>query len=121
VVATEPEFYDELYRCFPQIDAQRRWWPDFDIETLIEQYASEGWDGVSRAIDDFMIGPTKTQRAKAYSAEFRKKHARDEYSYPINWLIRNLLLNELTVASAAPVGPKTRADTLRRKAAEITN
>jgi hypothetical protein len=118
VVATEPDFYDRLYDCFPQIDAQRRWWPDFDIETLIEEYASRGWDGVTDVIDDFMIGPTKTQRAKSYSAEFRKKQALDSYSYPTNWLVRNLLLNELTTTSAAPVGPKTRAHTLRVKAKE---
>lgn len=118
VVATEPDFYDRLYECFPQIDAQRRWWPDFNIETLIEEYASRGWDGVTDVIDDFMIGPTKTQRAKGYSAEFRKKQALDPYSYPTNWLIRNLLLNELTTTSASPVGPKTKAHTLRVKAKE---
>ena len=118
LVATEPEFYDRLYECFPYIDAQRRWWPDYDIESVIESYANKGWDGVKEVIDTFMIGPTKQGRAKAFSADFRRKHNADPYSYPLNWLIRNLLLNELTVAAAAPVGPKTRADTLRRKALE---
>ena len=118
VVATEPEFYDRLYECFPQIDAQRRWWPDFDIEQLINNYADEGWDGVTSVIEDYMIGDSKARRAKAYAAEFRKKHALDPYAYPINWLIRNLLLNELTTTSASPVGPKTRAHTVRQKAAE---
>jgi hypothetical protein len=118
VVATEPEFYDRLYECFPQIDAQRRWWKDFDIEQLINNYAEEGWDGVTDVIDDYMIGDSKARRAKAYAAEFRKKHALDPHSYPINWLIRNLLLNELTTTSASPVGPKTRAYTVRQKAAE---
>jgi predicted phosphoadenosine phosphosulfate sulfurtransferase len=118
VVATEPEFYDRLVECFPQIDAQRRWWPDFDIEALIEEAAADGWDGVSNVIDVFMIGPTNQLRAKAYAAEFRKKHARDSYSYPLSWLIRNLLLNELTGTSVAPVGPKTKAHTLRLKERE---
>jgi hypothetical protein len=36
----------------------------------------------------------------------------------MNWLIRNLLLGEISIASAAPVGPKTKADTLRQKAAQ---
>jgi hypothetical protein len=29
-----------------------------------------------------------------------------------------LLLNEITISAAAPVGPKTKADTLRKKLAE---
>jgi hypothetical protein len=116
LIATEPQFYDRLFECFPYIDAQRRWWPDYDIEAVIERYAEQGWDGVKEVIDTFMIGPTKKSRAKSFTADFRRKHAIDPYSYPINWLIRNLLLNELTVAAAAPVGPKTRADTLRKKA-----
>ena len=32
LIATEPEFYDRLYEIWPYIDAQRRWWPEFDIE-----------------------------------------------------------------------------------------
>lgn len=118
LVATEPEFYDRLYECFPYIDAQRRWWPEYDIEQVIEKFASRGWDGVKDVVGTFMIGPTKQTRARAFVAEFRKKHAADPYSYPLNWLIRNLLLNELTTLAASPVGPKTRADTLRRKALE---
>lgn len=118
VVATEPEFYDRLQECFPQIDAQRRWWPDFNIEGLIEEYASREWDGVTDVINDFMIGPTNQQRAKSYAAEFRRKNSRDAYSYPLGWLVRNLLLNELTSVSASPVGPKTRAHAIRVKERE---
>ena len=40
------------------------------------------------------------------------------YSYPMNWLIRNILMNEITVHAATPVGPKTKAHTLRVKAAQ---
>ena len=118
VVATEPEFYDRLYECFPYIDAQRRWWPEFDVEGVIESFAERGWDGVKEFINTFMLGDEKKTRARAYVAEFRKKHNADPYSYPLNWLVRNLLLNELTVTAASPVGPKTRADTLRKKAKE---
>lgn len=114
VVATEPEFYDRLYECFPQIDAQRRWWPDFDVEKLIDEYAADGWDGVSAFIRDYMIGPVKVRRAKAFAAEFRKKHISDPYSYPLNYLIRQLMLSELiTGKSVSPVGPGTRAHTQR--------
>ena len=118
VVATEPDFYDRLYDCWPEIDAQRRWWTDFDIEALINRYASEGFEGAKRCINENILGEDIQRRAKAYVADFRKKHMQDPYSYPINWLIRNLLLNEITVSAAAPVGPKTRAHTLRQKAAE---
>lgn len=118
VVATEPDFYDRLYECWPEIDAQRRWWSDFDIEALINRYANDGFEGAKRCIQENILGEDIQRRAKAYVADFRKKHIQDPYSYPINWLIRNLILNEITVSAAAPVGPKTRAHTLRQKAAE---
>lgn len=113
VVATEPEFYDRLYECFPQIDAQRRWWPEFDIEEVIKTYAILEWEGVKLCINDNMLTPGIRKRAMAFAAEFRKKHVKDPYSYPISWLIRNLLLNEFNISSVSPVGPKTRAHTLR--------
>lgn len=113
VVTTEPEFYDRLVECFPQIDAQRRLWPDFDIERLIDIYASESWDGVRQCIDDNMLTPGIKKRAMAFASEFRKKHKQDPYSYPLNWLIRNLLLNEFSITAATPVGPKTKAHAVR--------
>ena len=117
VVATEPDFYDRLWEIWPDIDAQRRWWPDFDIEKLINRYADRGFEGAKECIRENILGDELQRRAKAYVADFRKKHILDPYSYPINWMIRNLLLNEIAVTSASPVGPKTRADTIRQKAA----
>lgn len=118
VVATEPEFYDRLSECFPQIDAQRRWWPQFDIEALIADYAADGWEGVADCIHENMLTEGVFKRAKAFAAEFRTKHQKDPYSYPIEWLIRNLLLNEFNITSVNPVGPKTRAHTMRIAAAQ---
>jgi predicted phosphoadenosine phosphosulfate sulfurtransferase len=116
LVATEPEFFDRLCECFPQIDAQRRWWKDVDVDKFIAIYSESGWDGVSEFIDTYMIGPGNTERAKALTAEFRRKHARDPYSYPFENLLRHLLLKEIGSArSVTPVGPKTRAHTLRMK------
>ena len=113
VVATEPEFYDRLFECFPQIDAQRRWWPEFDMEKLIGQYASQGWDGALAFINDYLIGERRQRDAKAYVSRFRKKHLQDPYGYPVSWLIRNLALNDIDVNSPTPVGPKTKADSVR--------
>jgi hypothetical protein len=118
LVATEPGFYDTLCDIWPNIDAQRRWWPDFNIEKFIESYAIDGFEGAKRCINENMLDEIDKRRARAYTADFRKKHIKDPYSYPINWLIRNLILNEITVSAAAPVGPKTKAHTLRAKAAE---
>lgn len=118
VIATEPEFYDRLYECFPEIDAQRRYWPDFNIEKLISSYAAQGWDGVSQVIDNYMLTDSKRRRSRSYAAEFRRKHAQDPFSYPIEWLIRNILLNEITNNSVTPVGPKTRAFNVRAAAME---
>jgi 3'-phosphoadenosine 5'-phosphosulfate sulfotransferase (PAPS reductase)/FAD synthetase len=118
LVMTEPGFYDTLWQIWPNIDAQRRWWPDFDIEKFIQSYAIDGFEGAKRCINENMLDEIDKRRARAYTADFRKKHIKDPYSYPINWLIRNLILNEITVSAAAPVGPKTKAHTLRAKAAE---
>ena len=118
LIATEPEFFDILYEIWPNIDAQRRWWPEFDIEKLIDYYAKKGIDGARECIETFYLSDEDKRRAKSYVADFRRKQAADPYSYPINWLIRNILMNEITVHAATPVGPKTRAHTLRLKAAQ---
>jgi len=118
VVATEPEFYDQLVRCFPQIDAQRRYWADFDIESLISNYASKSWEGVSECIDDHMLTPGMRLDALKFASAFRKKRAVDPYGFPIEYLVRTLLLNEFHQSTPTPVGPKTRAHTMRMKAIE---
>jgi len=118
VVATEPEFYDQLVRCFPQIDAQRRYWADFDIESLILNYSSMGWDGVSQCIDDHMLTPGMRLDALKFASAFRKKRVVDPYGFPLEYLIRTLLLNEFHQSTPTPVGPKTRAHTMRLKAIE---
>jgi predicted phosphoadenosine phosphosulfate sulfurtransferase len=109
VVATEPEFYDRLVKCFPQIDAQRRWWPEFDIEKVIMTYAKEEWSGVRRCIEENILTYGLRNRAMAFAAEFRKKHRKDPRSYPIHWLIRNILMNEFNITSVNPIGPGTKA------------
>ena len=113
VIATEPEFYDRLFECFPYIDAQRRLWPEFDVEKLISRYSSRGFDGASEFIDDYLVGDRRKTEARVYVSKFRKKHATDPHGYPISWLIRNLMLNEIDVNSPTPVGPKTKAFTIR--------
>lgn len=117
VVRTEPEFFDDLYACFPEIDAQRRLWADFDIEKLIDFYADSGWDGVSQCIEENMLDKMIQHEAKAYAAAYRKKWAVDQWSYPVDWLIRTLLLNEFSATAVNPVGPKTKAHAKRVAAA----
>jgi predicted phosphoadenosine phosphosulfate sulfurtransferase len=113
VVATEPEFYDRLYECFPYIDAQRRLWPEFDSEKLIDIYAQFGFDGASSFIEQYLVGERRQTEARAYVSKFRKKHLSDPHGYPVSWLIRNLMLNDIDVNSPTPVGPKTKAHTVR--------
>ena len=121
VINTEPEFFDDLVRCFPQIDAQRRYWEFFDIETLIAEYATNGWDGVRMCIDENMLTPGMAKSAMTYAAAFRKKQAVDPFGFPIEYLIRTLLLNEFHHSTPTPVGPGTRAHTMRLKALEEGN
>lgn len=118
VIATEPDFYDRLYDCYPEIDAQRRYWSEFDIEKAIMQYAADGWDGIKRCIEENMLTPGIKRRAYAYAAEFRKKHVKDSVSYPLHWLVRNLMLNEFHMTSVNPIGPGTKAHSIRLAQAE---
>jgi predicted phosphoadenosine phosphosulfate sulfurtransferase len=119
VVATEPEFYDRLVECFPHIDAQRRWWPEFDIEKLINEYSGLGLEGASMFIEDYLVGERRQMEAKAYVSKFRKKHLEDQRGYPISLLIRTLVLNEIDGGSPSPVGPGTRAYTVRNNDEEM--
>lgn len=117
VISTEPEFYDRLYECFPQIDAQRRYWAEFDIDKLIAQYAEEGWDGVRRCVQDNMLTPGLEQSAMAFAAKFRKKHAIDPLSYPLEWLVRTLILHEFHLTNVNPIGPGTKSYAIQQAAA----
>ena len=112
VIRTEPEFYDGLWRVYPHIDAQRQLWSEFDIESLIDSYSSQGWDGVKLCISENMLTPGMSHQAKTYAHAYRKKHVIDPFGYPIDHLIRTLVLNAF-VGSPTPVGPKTRAHTKR--------
>ena len=116
VVITEPEFYDSLCAAFPHIDAQRRLWGDFDIEGLISSYSADRWDGVRRCINDNMLSPGKHKDAMKFAAEFRKKRNHDPYGYPLDHLIRTLLLKEFRHTAPSPVGPKTKAHRMRMAA-----
>jgi 3'-phosphoadenosine 5'-phosphosulfate sulfotransferase (PAPS reductase)/FAD synthetase len=113
VVATEPEFYDRLVECFPHIDAQRRIWKDFDVEKLISRYADDGFEGASNFINDFILGEEAARSARTFVSKFRQKRAIDPSGYPLNYLIRTLLLNQFDSNSPTPVGPKTKAHAVR--------
>lgn len=115
VVSTEPEFYDRLFECFPHIDAQRRLWADYDLEGRIMQYARDGWPGIKRCVEENIVTPGLKMRAQAYCAEFRKKHAKDPYSYPLHLLVRNLLIHEFSAMAVSPIGPGTRAYTIQQE------
>ena len=115
VVATEPDFYDRLYECFPHIEAQRRWWSEYDLDKRILQYSRGGWNGVKECIQENIVTPGLQKRAFAFAAEFRKKHVRDARSYPLHLLVRNLLIHEFHITSVNPIGPGTRAFTMQQE------
>ena len=118
VIATEPEFYDRLFEIYPHMDAQRRWWVDFDVEKVIQNYSDAGYDGVRDLIEDFILTPGLQKAAKQYAAAFRKKQANDPSAYPVEWLVRNILINSFATTDVTPVGPKTKAHALRIAAAQ---
>lgn len=112
IIRTEPEFYDGLWDIYPYIDAQRQLWSEFDIEKLIDSYSSEGWNGVKDCISENVLTPGYAGYAMAYAHEYKKKHAIDPYGYPVDHLVRTILLNSF-MGSPTPVGPKTKAHAKR--------
>lgn len=97
---------------FPYIDAQRQLWSEFDIEALIDHYSSQGWSGVKTLINEHIHPEGYAKLAMTYSHEYKKKHALDPYGYPVDHLVRTLLLNAFA-GSPTPVGPKTKAHAKR--------
>ena len=47
-----------------------------------------------------------------YTHEFKKRHAKDPYGYPVEHLIRTLVLNSFN-GTPSPVGPKTKSHNKR--------
>lgn len=114
VVRTEPEFYDDLVRCFPEIDAQRLYWANYDYDKLIKEYADKGFDGAKQFINDFMRNESKKLRARAFVAEFRKKHIIDPRSYTVYSLIYQMFMGAMLHSVAvSPIGPKTKSHSIR--------
>lgn len=120
-VRTEPEFYDRLVECFPQIDAQRWLWAEFDMEELISSYAADSWDGVRDCIEDNMITDGMNLSAMKFVSKWKKKYVLDPYGYPVDALIRTLLLHEFHHTAPTPVGPGTRAHAVRAAALADAN
>jgi hypothetical protein len=65
-----------------------------------------------------MLTPGMRLDALKFASAFRKKRAIDPHGFPLEYLIRTLLLNEFHQSTPTPVGPKTRAHTMRLKAIE---
>jgi hypothetical protein len=88
-------------------------WPEYDVEKVIASYAKDGFAGASAFIDKYLVGSRRQMEARVFVSKFRKKHLTDPHGYPVAWLIRNLMLNEIDVNSPTPVGPRTKAHTIR--------
>lgn len=99
---------------FPEIDAQRLYWAVYDYDKLIREYADKGFDGAKQFIKDFMMNETKVLRAKAFVAEFRRKHVLDPRSYTIYSLIYQMFMGAMLHSVAvSPIGPKTKSHAVR--------
>lgn len=115
VVKTEPEFYDRLVEAFPEIDTQRQLWGEYDIEAVVDQFAADGWDGVKECIETHFDDVDYRRLAFSFADKFRTSHNKDPFAYPIDHLVRTLLLNSV-VGNPSPVGPQTIAHKKRMKA-----
>lgn len=115
VIKTEPEFYDRLVETFPEIDTQRQLWGEYDIEALIDDFVADGWDGVKECIEMHFIDADYKRLAFSFADKFRTSHKKDPFAYPIDHLVRTLLLNSV-VGNPSPVGPQTIAHKKRMQA-----
>ena len=115
VIKTEPEFYDRLVGVFPEIDTQRQLWGEYDIEAVVDQFAVAGWDGVKECIETHFDDVDYRRLAFSFADKFRTSHNKDPFAYPIDHLVRTLLLNSV-VGNPSPVGPQTIAHKKRMKA-----
>jgi len=115
VIKTEPEFYDRLVETFPEIDTQRQLWGEYDIEALIDDFVADGWDGVKECIEMHFIDADYKRLAFSFADKFRTSHKKDPFAYPIDHLVRTLLLNPV-VGNPSPVGPQTIAHKKRMQA-----
>jgi hypothetical protein len=73
---------------------------------------------LNACIEDNVMTPGLQKMARKYAAAFRKKQANDPFAYPIEWLVRNILINSFATTDVTPVGPKTKAHSLRIAAAQ---
>jgi 3'-phosphoadenosine 5'-phosphosulfate sulfotransferase (PAPS reductase)/FAD synthetase len=108
VIKTEPEFYDSLIELYPEIETQVHLWGEYDIELLVEVFSDEGWDGVKECIDIHFLDEDYRRYALTFADKFRSAHKKDPYAYPLDHLVRTLLLNAI-MGSPSPVGPQTIA------------
>lgn len=108
VIKTEPEFYDSLIELYPEIETQVHLWGEYDIELLVEVFSEEGWEGVKECIDIHFLDPNYRRYALAFADKFRAAHKKDPYAYPLDHLVRTLLLNTI-MGNPSPVGPQTIA------------
>ncbi len=115
VIKTEPEFYDRLVETFPEIDTQRQLWGEYDTEALIDDFVADGWNGVKECIEMHFIDADYKRLAFSFADKFRTSHKKDPFAYPIDHLVRTLLLNSV-VGNPSPVGPQTIAHKKRMQA-----
>ena len=108
VIKTEPEFYDSLLELYPEIETQVQLWGEYDIELLIEALAELEWDGVKFCIDVHFLDEDYRRYALTFADKFRAAHKKDPYAYPLDHLVRTLLMNTI-VGNPSPVGPQTIA------------
>lgn len=60
---TYPKFYEQILTIWPEIDAQVRYWGDFDTNSGIPKYP-KSWTGIMQYIDDNITNPSMRERAK---------------------------------------------------------
>jgi predicted phosphoadenosine phosphosulfate sulfurtransferase len=109
VALTEPEFFDDLVSAFPRVEAQRNLWRHVDSGKLIDSYATKGWPGVEEFINAHMLDWWHGAAARSFAEAYRKCHEGDPASYPLNHLIRTLLLRDFPNEKPTPVRRGRRA------------
>lgn len=85
-----PELYEAMMRVFPEMQAQERYYADFDKHALTRKFAGKGFDGVEEYIRETITDKVARRRAMARLEEFRVLSKRSPEAYSPEYLLKVL-------------------------------
>jgi predicted phosphoadenosine phosphosulfate sulfurtransferase len=104
-IQVEPEFYDRVLRMFPEMNAQVRYWKEFDRESVFKKYGSDGFAGIYRYIEEFIEEPAQQKMARVH-VRFAETHAANGSHYKTEDVLRHIVNGQFRRTMIATPLPK---------------